>query len=292
MGRQASLVVMRFMIGLLALSFAADVAAALPPAAPRPIRPLASYVQDSDYPREALRMGTQGTVRFSLDIAPDGQVVGCAVTASAGDAALDQGTCDLMKARARFEPATDAGGRAVAGRFDSSITWNLVSLTSPYPIGEMIAHTALRVTAAGAPSCAVMIAGTVVERREGDCGDLARTGAADALRRLRREAQLNYQFEVLRPDMPVTPPPPRQVMILERQVLLSIDGEGRVTGCERQIDRVGRSLDGLAPLRDLCLYRPPTPEGRFPVADNQADGHQERIHDFLWLRTATPAALR
>ena len=108
----------------------------LPPAPPPPppvarVEParakanLGSYVSDADYPSDAIRREEQGATRFKLAVGPDGRVTGCTVTGSSGSAALDLATCRLMKGRARFAPARDSSGNAVADAVSSTITWRL-----------------------------------------------------------------------------------------------------------------------------------------------------------------------
>ncbi|MBV9929603.1 MAG: energy transducer TonB [Alphaproteobacteria bacterium] len=86
---------------------------------------LGSYVSDADYPSDAVRREEQGATRFRLAVGPDGRVTGCTVTASSGSAALDSATCRLMKSRARFAPARDSTGNAVADAVTSTIVWRL-----------------------------------------------------------------------------------------------------------------------------------------------------------------------
>jgi protein TonB len=86
---------------------------------------LGRYVSDADYPSDAIRREEQGATRFRLAVGPDGRVTDCTVTGSSGSAALDMATCRLMKSRARFAPAHDSSGNAVADAVSSSITWRL-----------------------------------------------------------------------------------------------------------------------------------------------------------------------
>jgi len=88
---------------------------------------LGSYVSDADYPSDAIRREEQGTTRFRLAVGPDGRVTDCTVTGSSGSAALDLATCRLMKSRARFAPARDSGGNAVADSVTNAINWRLPS---------------------------------------------------------------------------------------------------------------------------------------------------------------------
>lgn len=104
-----------------------------PPPPPPPVRVeparakanLGSYVSDADYPSDAIRREEQGATRFKLAVGPDGRVTNCTVTGSSGSAALDVATCRLMKGRARFAPARDSSGNAVADAVSSTIVWRL-----------------------------------------------------------------------------------------------------------------------------------------------------------------------
>jgi TonB family protein len=101
----------------------AAAAAAAQPVDPRPANSPSSWMSISDYPADALAKHQEGTVGFALAIDASGQVQSCSVTESSGSSALDQGTCALLKSRAKFEPARDASGHAVAGTFASKIQW-------------------------------------------------------------------------------------------------------------------------------------------------------------------------
>ena len=62
---------------------------------------------------------------FALDIGPDGRVTNCAVTQSSGSATLDNATCRIMRSRARYTPARNPRGQAVADRDRGAVTWRL-----------------------------------------------------------------------------------------------------------------------------------------------------------------------
>jgi len=97
--------------------------------ATRALANLASYISDADYPAAAIRAGEQGTVRFRLWIGPNGLVSDCRIEASSGSASLDEATCRIMRARARFTPAHDANGKAVEDTIASRIRWVLPAAT-------------------------------------------------------------------------------------------------------------------------------------------------------------------
>ncbi len=74
---------------------------------------IAGALLNSDYPRAALRMGIEGTVKVRYTVTADGRATRCAILETSGFAALDQTTCRLIERRFRYRPALDAGGRPV-----------------------------------------------------------------------------------------------------------------------------------------------------------------------------------
>lgn len=91
----------------------------------RPIQNPATYISNQDYPMEALRAEEQGTVSLELDISPEGRAVNCHILGSSGSRRLDVRACQVILIRARFEPARDAEGRAVADVYGTRITWRI-----------------------------------------------------------------------------------------------------------------------------------------------------------------------
>jgi TonB family protein len=95
------------------------------PSGPRQAAPLNTYFSTDDYPRDARRLREQGTVGFSVLVGADGRVTDCVVTSSSGSASLDAATCRIVRERARYRPARDPQGNAVAGREDGlAVTWS------------------------------------------------------------------------------------------------------------------------------------------------------------------------
>ena len=93
------------------------------PAAPRngPI----GWITNNDYPGSALRREEEGTARYSLTIGANGRVEDCRITGSTGSSQLDAATCRFIERRARFDPAKDADGKAVAGTYSGQVTWQI-----------------------------------------------------------------------------------------------------------------------------------------------------------------------
>jgi TonB family protein len=107
---------------MLVAFLAAAAGAALPQA--RPID-RASWFKPSDYPADATRGKIQGSVGFEVDVDANGNARECGITRSSGHEMLDKATCDIVRARAHFEPARDKHGKAVAGRYSTSTVWLL-----------------------------------------------------------------------------------------------------------------------------------------------------------------------
>ena len=100
-----------------------------PPPSPGPITPArpignpSTWVNVDDYPKEASQTGIEGTVGFRLSIDRMGHVDGCQITLSSGYLVLDDTTCQLLTARAKFTPARDGTGRLLPGSYASRVRW-------------------------------------------------------------------------------------------------------------------------------------------------------------------------
>ena len=84
------------------------------PPPPRLSGPVVTLFSTDDYPKEAVRHNWQGTVVADLTISAKGQVSACKIVQSSGYGVLDNKTCEILFARARFVPAKDAEGRPTA----------------------------------------------------------------------------------------------------------------------------------------------------------------------------------
>jgi len=83
------------------------------------------WVTTEDYRSNWIRQEMTGRARFRLEIAADGRVTGCEVTATTGHAALDQATCSLITRRARFQPGRGMEGEPVPSSYAGTIDWQL-----------------------------------------------------------------------------------------------------------------------------------------------------------------------
>ena len=102
-----------------------------PPPPPRIVPPksavgnLQGLISSDDYPPSSVEREEQGTVSVTLSIGPNGRVSDCSVGSSSGSRTLDSTTCRILKARARFTPATDQNGSPTTGTVTQRITWRL-----------------------------------------------------------------------------------------------------------------------------------------------------------------------
>jgi len=92
---------------------------------PRPRGNPGSWANANDYPSVALQQEIEGTSGFSVTVGPDGMVSECVITASSGSPELDLATCTNVKRRARFEPALDATGSPITGKYANQIRWKI-----------------------------------------------------------------------------------------------------------------------------------------------------------------------
>ena len=89
-----------------------------------------------DYPLIALQNEQQGTVTALVKVDRDGLVASCKVTQSSGYPVLDEQTCAVLRARARFEPSRDRRGRAINSAFVQRLSWRLqdnLEVDPPFP---------------------------------------------------------------------------------------------------------------------------------------------------------------
>ncbi len=102
-----------------------------PPAPPRVVEAarargsLQGLFRPDDYPAGASEAGDQGTTGVRLTIGPTGRVTACSVTSSSGSRALDNATCSVLRARARYEPARDQNNQPTTDTQTARITWRL-----------------------------------------------------------------------------------------------------------------------------------------------------------------------
>ncbi|MDN3645950.1 TonB family protein [Pontixanthobacter aestiaquae] len=95
------------------------------PVAAKPSNNSGLWVTNDDYRDSWINRGFEGKARFRVTIGTDGRVKDCQITTSTGHRALDRATCQLVKRRARFEPALNSNGEKVTDTYSKSILWQL-----------------------------------------------------------------------------------------------------------------------------------------------------------------------
>ena len=90
---------------------------------PTPAGDPGAWVTPDDYPVDALHANIQGMTGFRVTVDQQGNVTSCSITDSSGTASLDETTCKLVKARARFEPSRDSKRRPIRGTWSSRVKW-------------------------------------------------------------------------------------------------------------------------------------------------------------------------
>lgn len=96
-----------------------------PAVAGKVIGTLASIFTSDDYPMDAIEAGHSGKTDFLLMIGARGEVMDCVVRHSSGIASLDAMGCQVIRERAKFEPARDSAGKPTVSTMLQSVAWIL-----------------------------------------------------------------------------------------------------------------------------------------------------------------------
>lgn len=99
----------------------------------RPLTNPGTWIGTDDYPAAALRGDMEGITSVQLSISAEGNVTGCTVTVSSGHSILDDLACNLLTLRARYAPAKDRNGRAMASQDNQRIRWRIPYARQPHP---------------------------------------------------------------------------------------------------------------------------------------------------------------
>jgi len=256
------------------------------PREPRPIQPLAAWVSDEDYPPGAVQRGASGAVGFTLDIGASGVPTHCTITESA-DPELDQRTCEIFMARARFQPALDAAGQAVRGSISSRMRWILPE-EEPAAFAPTRLVIAIRPRAGGEMECSLSVNGSAVA-----WPDQAACEAFAPMRpSRRRDSRGGYTLTGVFTVSQDGEAPPAIVpaadygdLLYEDRARLSVAPDGRVSDCRIISHHVVRTPSGRALAPDLCAPRQLGLIPRFPPAPQSAGLRIVRLSFAAYLRT-------
>jgi TonB family protein len=256
-----------------------------PPVSPGPgvvIRPAAigrhRWIQTDDYPAAALRNEEQGLVMVVLQVGAEGRVLDCRITFSSGSTALDSTTCRIFRSRARYRPARNRAGDAVAAMVREQVRWVL----PPEPILFEPAYALVSVRLA-----------------DGRVGRCTRTGEIPAGAPLSSEAcstfapmglippaaiaQGHLRFSIAVETIPdgvarvERPAPPAGLRpMFEANADIELDAAGAVTSCRARMTLAPRRASGRF---DLCaaLRRPGAQLFEPPGEDGQRRGRIELV---------------
>lgn len=213
---------------------------------------LNELVTPQDYPRVSLLNDEQGSVTVRLKIDPSGLVRSCKVARSSGHVALDEQTCALFRARARFEPARDRNGRAVESSFTQQVSWKLADGSAPMPRHAWMVRVSLGLSRDGSVGqCKMEATGLAAQPK--DCELLlaavkASTGERSSSAAIAGFAITETHFYPVGTGEVVVPPPlPGATKIAQQVSNVVIEPDGRIRLCE------GIRYSGAAsPLTDAC----------------------------------------
>lgn len=113
---------------------------------------LGEIFASANYPFWANQSGDQGSVRFRVSIDATGRMTGCAIIEPSPHETLNQPTCDLIMAKARFTPATDRRGRGMATTYTRQVRWTM-DPPLPSPVRDQYLRVVIGLDAAGATWC-------------------------------------------------------------------------------------------------------------------------------------------
>jgi TonB family protein len=85
-----------------------------------------SVFSNKDYPEEAFDRNQEGEAQYLLLVDEAGNVAGCQVVQASGVLPLDVMGCQVIKKRAKFQPALDAKGKPVRSTFTTPpVVWRM-----------------------------------------------------------------------------------------------------------------------------------------------------------------------
>ena len=90
-----------------------------------PLKPLAAYFSDRDYPDQAIHDHAAGLSGVMLMVDETGKLKDCLVEKTSGIASLDAMTCYVLLERARFDPALDVARKPVKSVLTTAVKWKM-----------------------------------------------------------------------------------------------------------------------------------------------------------------------
>jgi TonB family protein len=84
-----------------------------------------NWLNSNDYPKDLLRQHKAGLVQFRLTVGADGKPTHCNIQRSTRPEGFDKAVCEGLMRRARFTPALDANGQAIASFWRSAVHFDV-----------------------------------------------------------------------------------------------------------------------------------------------------------------------
>lgn len=218
----------------------------------------------SDYPDDAKAALAEGLAKVRALISPSGEVIACDMVVSAGTAALDKRTCDLLRQRGWFLPARDASGKFISGSTVVSVRWQLRDMN--YGSSASFSRLTLPITAAGKlDSCTfeVFWAGkrTLVEDCLGDPevhATVAHWGKMEWIRGTTLFSEIHLTSSNARPR----PGEEEDDELIARSVAeVEIDREGKARHCRVVEEKDEGVINPCANVNEKTLHLGPPPKG-------------------------------
>jgi TonB family protein len=246
---------------------------------------LQTYFSTDDYPEAAIRRRAEGVTHFSLEIDPEGRPSRCIVTYTSGDPDLDRVTCEVLMTRARFTPARDASGRAVADRISNRLRWVLPDPDPSIPFVQWRMVSSASITS-GRIRCQWQYDDDEPVVRDGErCDELVGAEVLLLLRDFAADAELSTVWR-FQPDGAPAPTDEagRGELLAEVAARLSIASDGHVADCRLTRQVLHRQLARLTEAPDMCLHEMVTGPTAFRPAEDNARTRLGAITLKLYLR--------
>ena len=250
-----STTVLSLVLAVAAISEAAVSADASPPR----LLNRGELITSNDYPAIAIDEQQQGTATVRLRVNRYGYVQSCKIVRSSGSQALDEQTCAVYRARARFEPGRDGQGRPQPSDYTQRVTWKLEG-DPPIlmPRQPWMTRSTVTIGAQGAfLDCKTEAVG--LAKPPNDCETLEalvkQVGSTpDKFEPITGSSITEAYFYPVPLGKAATPPRLRDANQLAQQVSeITVDPTGRVTGCKgvRYLGIAGPEFDACPMLQTM-----------------------------------------
>lgn len=91
----------------------------------QPLKSLAAYFSDRDYPAQAIDEHASGRTGLMMMVDETGMLRDCLVEQTSGIATLDAMACLALRRRAKFKPALDSSGKPMRSVLTGTIVWRM-----------------------------------------------------------------------------------------------------------------------------------------------------------------------